>query len=111
MLTVPKLNYCEINDKKIEYPLIDILLAQLKQYGNIPTSCPIKKGFYGLKGLLVPDIAFPAIVFSSGTYRNIIKVYDESESNPLLYQITVYLQFDSGYVSKRHYGQTHNFFC
>jgi hypothetical protein len=95
VLTIPKLNFCEIGTKKKEYPIVGLVMEQMDQFGRIPTECPIK-GHFHLKSLLMPDIVMPSAVFSSGKYRFVIKFTDDAASNPLVYTITTYFTLDSG---------------
>jgi Protein of unknown function (DUF1091) len=88
--------FCDFGAKKHEYPLMELVLQQLKKYGTIPLECPIVPGKYHLKQLLVPDIAMPAAVFSSGDYRFHLDFTDAAAANPLVYKVTVDLKNSNG---------------
>jgi Protein of unknown function (DUF1091) len=88
--------FCDFSAKKHEYPLMELVMQQVKKFGTIPMECPIQVGQYHLKQLLVPDIVMPAAVFSSGDYRFTLHLTDAGAANPMLYKIIVHLKNTNG---------------
>jgi hypothetical protein len=94
LLAVPKLNFCDISNKKVENPLVEFVMDQVMKFGSVPRSCPVKMGKYHLKNVVLPDIAMPAAMFPSGDYRTIVKFTDDAAANPTIFTITVHSTLD-----------------
>jgi Protein of unknown function (DUF1091) len=55
MFKTPELNFCHLLQNAKMVPFFDIVVAELKKFGNFPLACPIEHGRYEMHNLSFPS--------------------------------------------------------
>jgi hypothetical protein len=86
IIALPDVNYCDVRRGMFGVMFVyKDLLEDLYKFGNLTSMCPLKKGYYNMKNILIKDNLFPPYVLrlGSGTYMVLLIVLDESSKTKL----------------------------
>jgi Protein of unknown function (DUF1091) len=81
---LPTQNYCNLLRYSNNIPFIRDFLQQISQYGTIPMSCPIRRGYYYVKNCTFTGMATLPPTIANGNYQVKFKLVDGNGKKPIL---------------------------
>jgi Protein of unknown function (DUF1091) len=89
---LPKQNYCTLLRYSNNVPFIRSFLEQVSKYGTIPTSCPIRRGYYFVKNCTFNGMSALPPSIETGSYQVRFKFVDGNGKTPVLgFRLKAYL--------------------
>jgi Protein of unknown function (DUF1091) len=55
LISINKINYCDLVRGQAQFKIVFALVQQLRQFGNLIGTCPMKPGFYTLDNFSVDE--------------------------------------------------------
>jgi hypothetical protein len=84
MMTLPKINYCEMRRDSEKVFLLKYLMDNLAKNGNVTSLCPLNPGCLYLRNHYVEDKSFSMFAFNQdqSEYLFMVNVTDENGKKP-----------------------------
>lgn len=91
------MSFCKFVAGKKKAPLLKVIWKMVQRYGNLPNSCPIKKGQYFVNDFELDDGIIPSLA-PSGSYKVdiVVGVVSDVGVNKVIQKIVTYATLEQG---------------